>query len=121
MVLSSVLISANSGRLCGSTSIILEINFNTETLFLTFSRTFATSLRIGSYKNPNPRLVSSMKSNDAVFFRTDPILCHKFVNMVIFRSGNLYSRCSPGNQDYQKIIHFKKVEIDNAKCYFYWN
>mgnify|MGYP000402043990 CR=1 FL=1 len=25
---------------------------------------------------------------------------------VIFRSGNLYSLCSPGNQDYQKIIYF---------------
>jgi len=29
---------------------------------------------------------------------------HKFVNMVIFWSGNLYSLCSPGNQDYQKNI-----------------
>ena len=25
--------------------------------------------------------------------------------MVSFRSGNLYSLCSPGNQDYQKIIN----------------
>ena len=35
--------------------------------------------------------------------------------MGFFRPGNLYSRCSPGNQDYQKIIHF---EIDNAKIVF---
>ena len=43
--------------------------------------------------------------------------------MVIFRPINLYSLCSPGNQDYQKIIYFlilspKKVEIDNAKVGF---
>jgi len=41
--------------------------------------------------------------------------------MVIFRSGNLYSLCSPGNQNYPKIIYFffiKKVEIDNAKVVF---
>jgi len=41
--------------------------------------------------------------NDA-FFRTDPLLYHKVENMVIFRPGNLYSLCNPGNQDYQKII-----------------
>jgi len=40
------------------------------------------------------------------FFRTDPLSYHKFENMVIFRQGNLYTLCSPGNQDYQKIIHF---------------
>ena len=33
---------------------------------------------------------------DAVFYRTYPLLYQKFENMVIFRSGNLYSRCSPG-------------------------
>ena len=38
-----------------------------------------------------------------IIFRTDPLLHHIFGNMVIFRSGNLYSLCSPGNQDYQKI------------------
>ena len=27
---------------------------------------------------------------DAVFYRTDPLLYHKFENMVIYRSGNLY-------------------------------
>ena len=31
---------------------------------------------------------------------------HKFGNMVIFRSGILYSLCSPGNQDYQKLTNF---------------
>ena len=49
-----------------------------------------------------------------VFFRTYPLLFHKFGNIVIFRSGNLYSLCSPGNQDYPKIILIflsKKVEI----------
>jgi len=53
-------------------------------------------------------------SKDAVFFMTDPLLYHKFENIVIFRSGYLYSFCSPGNQDYQKIMFFliKKVEID---------
>ena len=54
------------------------------------------------------------------FFRTDPLLYHKFGNMVIFRSGNLYSLCSPGNQYYQKIIFFfiKKVEIHTAQIVF---
>jgi len=42
---------------------------------------------------------------DAVF-RTVPLLYHKFENMAFFESGNLYSLCSPGNQDYQNIIHF---------------
>jgi len=37
------------------------------------------------------------ENNDAVFYRTDPLFYHKFENMVIFRSGNLYSLC---------IIHF---------------
>ena len=48
---------------------------------------------------------------DAVFYRTYPLLYHKFGNMVIFWPGNLYSLCSPGN--HQKIIFFsaKKVEI----------
>jgi len=48
------------------------------------------------------------------FFRTDPRLYHKFENMVIFRSGNLYS------QDYWKSIPVlsKKFEIDNAKVVF---
>ena len=43
---------------------------------------------------------------DAVFFRTGPLFYRKFENMVIFRSGNLYSLYSPENQDYHKIIHF---------------
>ena len=51
--------------------------------------------RLGGYFGPN----------DAVF-STDPLLYHKFENIVIFRPGCLYSLCSPGNQDYQKIIHF---------------
>ena len=45
----------------------------------------------------------------------------KFKNTEIFRLGKLYLVCSPGNQDYQTIIHFvssKKVEIDNAKVVF---
>ena len=30
------------------------------------------------------------------FFRTAPLFYHKFGNMAIFRSRNLYSLCSPG-------------------------
>jgi len=56
------------------------------------------------------------------FFRMDPLLYHKFENMVIFRSRKLYSLCSPENQGYQKIIYFfcfsSKKEIDNAKVVF---
>ena len=37
---------------------------------------------------------------DAVFYRTYPLLYHKFGTMVIFRPGSLYSLCSPGNQHY---------------------
>jgi len=53
---------------------------------------------------------------DGVFSRTFQLLYHKFGNMVIFLSRNLYSLCSPGNQHYQKIIYSlifssKKVEI----------
>ena len=44
-------------------------------------------------------------NKDAVLYRTYPLLYHKFGNMVFVRSGNLYSLCNPGNQDYQKIIH----------------
>ena len=40
------------------------------------------------------------------FFRTYPHFYHKFENMVMFRSENVYSLCSPGNQDYQIIVHF---------------
>ena len=36
------------------------------------------------------------------FFRTDSLLYQKFENMVLFRWGNVYSLCSPENQDYQK-------------------
>ena len=45
-------------------------------------------------------------SLDAVFCMTDPLLYHKSGNMVLFRPGNLYSLCLPGNQHYQKIIYF---------------
>jgi len=33
--------------------------------------------------------------------------------MVIFRSGNLYSLCSPGDPHYQEIIYFFNVFIKN--------
>jgi len=57
------------------------------------------------------------------FFRSGPLLYHKFENMVIFRPENSYSLCSPGNHDYQKVIHFKcfsstKVEIADVKVLF---
>ena len=45
-------------------------------------------------------------AKDAVFYRTNSLLYRKFGNTVTFRSGNLYSLCSPWNQDYEKIIHF---------------
>jgi len=42
---------------------------------------------------------------------------------LIWRPGKSYLPCKPGNQDYERIIHFlifssKKVEIDNAKFLF---
>jgi len=40
------------------------------------------------------------------FFRAYRFLYHKFENTVIFRSGNLHSLCSPGNQHPPKIIFF---------------
>ena len=43
---------------------------------------------------------------DAVFSRTDPLLYYKVENMVIFRSGNLYSLFTPVNQHYHRIIYF---------------
>ena len=46
------------------------------------------------------------ESPDAVFYRTDSLLYHKFGNVAIFGSLNLYSLCSSGYQDYQKIIYF---------------
>jgi len=36
--------------------------------------------------------------DDAVFYRMSRFLYHKFGDLVIFRSENLYSLCSPGNQ-----------------------
>jgi len=55
------------------------------------------------------------KPIDTVFYRTYSILYHKFGNMVIFRSENLYWLCSSENQ-HQKMIYYliilsKKVEI----------
>ena len=63
--------------------------------------------------------------HDAVFPRMYTLLYHKFGNMVMFRSGNLYSLYSPGNQDYQKNIHyyffaFKRSKSTMQKSYFYW-
>jgi len=63
------------------------------------------------------------------FFRTDPLLYHIFENMVIFRPRNLYSRRSPRNQEYQKIINFyfifyqkrSKSTIHKKSIYFYWS
>ena len=47
-----------------------------------------------------------MECKGAVFYRTYPILYHKFVNMVIFPSEKLHSLYSPGNQDYQLCFTF---------------
>jgi len=35
-------------------------------------------------------VITDGDSKGAVFYRTYPLLYHKFENMVIFRSGNLY-------------------------------
>jgi len=40
------------------------------------------------------------------FFIGRAHFCTTNLRMVIFRSGSLYSLCSPGNHDYQKIIKF---------------
>ena len=50
------------------------------------------------------------------FYRTYPLLYHKFGNMVIFRSENLYSLCSPGKQHYHKIIccYFRQKRSKSA-------
>ena len=60
------------------------------------------------------------------FFRTYQLLNHKFENMVIFRSGNLYSLRRPANQDYHKIIYFfnffiKKLEIGDESYFMFAN
>ena len=46
------------------------------------------------------------------FFRTDPLLYHKFINMVIL-GQETYIQKTPENQHYQEIIYFssKKLEI----------
>ena len=50
------------------------------------------------------------------FFRTYQLWYHKFGNMVISRSENVHSLCSPGNQHYQKSIYFFYFFIKNG-----WN
>jgi len=52
-----------------------------------------------------------------------PLLYHTFENMVLFGPGNVYSLCSPGNQDYQKIIIFfiKKGRNRQCKSSIFWN
>jgi len=66
-------------------------------------------LRIRSSANMSNGKSSSRDSwigLDAVFYRSYTLLYRKFGHTVIFRSGNLYSLCSPGNQHYQKSIYF---------------
>ena len=73
------------------------------------------------------QIAARLNSIDAVFYRTDPLLYHVFENVVTFRYGFLNSICSPGNQHYQKIIHFsfffhqKRAKSTIQKLYFYWN
>jgi len=45
--------------------------------------------------------VLDLDSIDAVFYSTHPPFKHKFQNMVIFRSENLYSLCGPVNGVYE--------------------
>ena len=79
--------------------------------FPKFSRMFLTSSpsSIANWKKFEKRTKSSkskkvQKLMTPFFYRMCPLWCHKFGNMVIFRSVNVYSLCSPGNQHYQKII-----------------
>ena len=74
--------------------------------------------RVGDFEN-NDDIYSEIEKHDkdAVFFRTDPLFYHKFEKMGIFRSENLYSLCSPGNQDCQKHIHFY---FFYKSCIFYY-
>jgi len=67
---------------------------------------------------------------DAVFIGrtpTDPHLYHKFEDIVLLRSGNLYSLYSQGNQDYQKnnlFLNFfikKRSKSTMQKLYSYWS
>ena len=53
--------------------------------------------------------------NHAVFYKTDPILYHRFRNMVIFRSGNLYSLSSPRNQHYQILFIIFNYFIEKGR------
>jgi len=48
--------------------------------------------------------------NDAVFY--DPLLFHKFENMVIFLPGNLYWLCNPENQNYIFNYFSSKNDFD---------
>ena len=41
---------------------------------------------------------------DAVFYRTYPLLYHKFGNRVIFRWGNLYSLCTQETSIIRKYV-----------------
>jgi len=64
---------------------------------------------------PSQELSMNVKHRDAVFYRADRLLYHKFENMIIFHPGNLYY-ISSGNQHYHKISYFlifpsKKVKI----------
>jgi len=72
--------------------------------------------------SPFDQFIHAIGHHKGIFYKIEQIrhfiglLYHKFGNMVIFRTANLYSLCSPANQHYQKIIYFfifssKKVEI----------
>jgi len=50
------------------------------------------------------------------FFRMGPLLYKKFENMVIFRPGNLYSLCSPGNQENYSFLIFFIKKGRNLQC-----
>jgi len=57
----------------------------------------------------------------APFFRREPLFNHKFENMVIFRSGKLYS-LHQETRIIRKLFIFcfftKKIDIDNVKVVF---
>ena len=65
--------------------------------------------------SPAEPISTVVESKRRRFFRTYPLLYHKVGNMAIFRSGNLYSLCSPGNYHYQKIIYFINFFIKKGR------
>ena len=95
------------------------MTFSGGILSLNFSNTSSYDFSNTHRRNPSDsyfilKIDFCFKLYDAVFYCL--LLYHKFGNMVFFGKAHLYSHCSPGNQNYQKIIYFlifssQKAEI----------